>query len=147
MRFISFMIEDYYRDVAPLNKRRGELMQRARTAEGKAKVKVNTEIAEIEKKIKSIAREMKSRVGGKAIEEAKKEIPSRDTEGEKQTEVVMKQFHKGKLKAYGGGKVTDMKQAKAIAMSEKRATEKQGRGQRDYKGEKRMRPHLKKGKD
>lgn len=144
MRFISYVIEDYYKEIAPMIKKRGELLTKAGSAKGKEKVKIKTEIAKIEK---AISKKADGAFGHLVKEAKKKETPSRDTEGEKQTEVVMKQFHKGKLKAYGGEKVTDVQQAKAIAMSEKRAAEKRGRGQREYKGSKRMRPHLKKEKE
>ena len=63
--------------------------------------------------------------------------------GDKQAEVVMKTFQKGKLRSKDGKTVTNPAQAKAIAMSEKRAAEKRGTEKRTWKGRTRTRPKLK----
>ena len=47
--------------------------------------------------------------------------------GQSQTATVMKEFHKGKLRSKAGEIVTDVAQAKAIAMSEGRAVQKRGK--------------------
>jgi len=61
----------------------------------------------------------------------------------KQAGVVMKTFHKGELRKKGGERVTNEKQAKAIAASEGRTADKRGRSRREYMGNTRMRPKLK----
>jgi ElaB/YqjD/DUF883 family membrane-anchored ribosome-binding protein len=69
MKFVSYLTEDYYKDIKPLIKRRGELMQQAGNAQGKEKVKLKAEISKIEQEIKSKA--------GKAyshLKEAKKTL-------------------------------------------------------------------------
>ena len=65
--------------------------------------------------------------------------------GRKQVSKVMRAFYEGKngLKSKSGETVTDPEQAKAIAMSEGRATEKRGVSKRSWMGRTRMRPHLK----
>ncbi len=57
-----------------------------------------------------------------------------------QAAVVMKTFHAGKLRDSHGKKVTDMDQAMAIAMSEKRAAKKRGTETRTWRGRTRQRP-------
>lgn len=64
--------------------------------------------------------------------------------GTKQAARVMKEFHAGKLRSKSGKKVTSLKQAEAIAMSEGRAAEKRGTKRRTWKGKTRVRPKLKK---
>jgi len=59
---------------------------------------------------------------------------------EKQIAEVMRTFKAGKLRSSDGKKVTDPKQAKAIAMSEARAAGKQGKEKRTWKGRTRTRP-------
>jgi len=66
--------------------------------------------------------------------------------GERQASVVMKEYNKGNLRSRSGQTVRKPSQAKAIAMSEKRAAEKRGVSKRTWKGRTRTRPHLKKRK-
>ena len=63
--------------------------------------------------------------------------------GTKQASKVMELFHEGKLRSSSGEIVTDIQQAKAIAMSEGRAAEDRGVKMRTWKGQKRVRPILK----
>lgn len=60
--------------------------------------------------------------------------------GKKQAATVMKEFHAGKLRSSAGTPVTSEDQAQAIAMSEGRAAEKEGRKRRTWRGRTRMRP-------
>lgn len=53
----------------------------------------------------------------------------------------METFHKGKLRSSSGKKVTDVKQAKAIAHSEEEAAKKRGTSQRTWRGRTRQRPN------
>lgn len=64
--------------------------------------------------------------------------------GPKQAAKVMEEFHAGKLRSKSGERVTSIRQAKAIAMSEGRAAEKRGVKKRTWKGKTRIRPKLKK---
>lgn len=64
--------------------------------------------------------------------------------GAKMATKVMKTFYAGKLRGKDGSVVTDVAQAKAIAMSEGRAAEKRGVAKRTWKGRTRIRPKLKK---
>lgn len=63
--------------------------------------------------------------------------------GKKQASIVMKEFYKGKLRSKSGQNVTDIEQAKAIAMSEGRSAESRGVSKRTFKGRRRIRPKLK----
>ena len=62
--------------------------------------------------------------------------------GTKQAAKVMKLFYAGKLRGKDGKIVTDITQAKAIAMSEGRTAQKRGVAERTWKGQRRMRPRL-----
>lgn len=64
--------------------------------------------------------------------------------GAKQAAKVMRTFYAGKLRGKDGRIVTDVEQAKAIAMSEGRAAQKRGVAKRTWKGQTRIRPKLKK---
>jgi len=57
-----------------------------------------------------------------------------------QAKVVLKEYGKGKLRTNTGKKVTNRKQAFAIAMSEQRAAKKRGTSKRTWKGRTRIRP-------
>ena len=62
--------------------------------------------------------------------------------GAKQAAKVMKTFYAGKLRSKAGIIVTDVEQAKAIAMSEGRAAEARGVKTRTWRGQTRVRPVL-----
>jgi len=62
--------------------------------------------------------------------------------GAKQAAIVMKIFYAGKLRGKDGKTVTDVEQAKAIAMSEGRAAEEKGVKKRTWEGRTRIRPKL-----
>ena len=64
--------------------------------------------------------------------------------GQEQVGRVMEEFHAGKLRAKSGKKVSNVKQAKAIALSEGRTVQKRGAKKRTWKGKTRIRPILKK---
>ena len=67
----------------------------------------------------------------------------KNTAASEQAGVVMKTFAAGRLRSSSGETVTDPKQARAIAASEARETEKRGRAMRTWHGRRRMRPKLK----
>lgn len=64
--------------------------------------------------------------------------------GDRQASIVMRTFARGRLRTPQGKTVTKPSQAKAIAMSEKRAAEERGVSRRTFKGRTRMRPRRKK---
>lgn len=59
-------------------------------------------------------------------------------------ETVLREFSKGKLRTPTGKKITQRKQAVAVAFSEQRAARKRGTSRRTFKGRTRIRPKLKK---
>lgn len=63
--------------------------------------------------------------------------------GEKQASIVMREFYKKNLRSKSGETVTDINQAKAIAMEEGRTGEAQGTAKRTWEGRSRIRPKLK----
>lgn len=63
--------------------------------------------------------------------------------GETQAAVVMRDFYAGKLRSKSGKPITDVEQAKAVAMSEGRTAESRGTEKREFKGRTRTRPKLK----
>lgn len=64
--------------------------------------------------------------------------------GDRQSSIVMKTFNRGRLRTPQGKTVTNPEQARAIAMSEKRAASSRGVSRRTFKGRTRIRPKLKK---
>lgn len=74
-----------------------------------------------------------------------KQKPVRGKKGTAHVAKVMRNFYKGQLKSSSGKKVTSVKQAKAIAMSEARAGQKRGfvkRASATEPGRTRVRPKL-----
>lgn len=59
----------------------------------------------------------------------------------KKRDIVMEEFHKGKLRSSSGQKVTNPMQAVAIAYSEEREAKKRGAKMRTWRGRRRMRPN------
>ena len=57
-----------------------------------------------------------------------------------QMDVVMERFKKGKLRRPGGRRITNLKEAIAVGMSEERAAEERGTEMRTYMGDRRRRP-------
>lgn len=62
----------------------------------------------------------------------------------KQLAVVMREFKNDRLRSSSERSVTDVSQAKAIAMSEARTAQSRGTEMRTWKGRKRTRPKRKK---
>ena len=57
-----------------------------------------------------------------------------------QKEIVMDRFSKGRLRNPSGKKITNPKQAVAVAYSEERAAEERGTEMRTFRGDRRRRP-------